>query len=69
MDPNKAREDMVKLADALIRAHEGGESATLVADMGMTLAEIVTGLDNWLRMGGFLPSKWQKANATAKGEH
>jgi hypothetical protein len=51
MDPNKALEEIIELADDIL--HTGGTKV-----LAEELASKVIGLDNWLSKGGFAPTRW-----------
>jgi hypothetical protein len=50
MDPDAALEELLRLA-------------RINAEYGERWAELVLGLDEWIRGGGFLPQRWQEGQA------
>jgi hypothetical protein len=54
MDPNTALQAMRR---AIRIMHRGTDEEREHA--GVELADLVTGLDEWLTRGGFLPTEWQ----------
>lgn len=51
MDPNTALARMRALT-------ERADSQQLTLEEGFELAELISGLDQWLSRGGFLPTDW-----------
>lgn len=69
MDPNAARDKMVEAASiGLIQAAAGGWGEEMLAGTLIRLAEAVHDLDEWLRMGGFLPDVWTTLKDRRSGE-
>jgi hypothetical protein len=63
MDPNQALADM-RDAIGLASALEDGDPVDYTAEQILAdLAEAAMALDNWLRIGGFLPDDWKGARS------
>lgn len=54
MDPNAALEAIRNI----ITQHYGGIARTSDYE---ELADLIAGLDNWMSVGGFMPSPWQES--------
>jgi hypothetical protein len=53
MDPNANLRRQIAIAHAVV--HADADNPTLVE-----LAELILALDEWIRRGGFLPSRWEQ---------
>lgn len=57
MDPDKNLQEQVMLASKFIEAFENERP---IKDVDVyRLSELVLGLDEWVRQGGFLPGAWR----------
>lgn len=57
MDPNTALAEL----RSLVRVINSDIDDDTVAIMATDLVNVVSGLDDWLSKGGFLPDDWKKA--------
>lgn len=58
MDPNEALRQARQAADTLAEV-EANEDPAVLHHLGTHLAEVFTGLDEWIVKGGFLPKGWE----------
>lgn len=62
MDPDSNLREQRKLAESIMKSFDSDEGVD--AHDAARLAELVDALDQWLVRGGFLPSRWQVAQAS-----
>lgn len=60
MDPNTVLENMLALAKQIIKRDDADDDGTTQDPEAAELAAAVQDLDEWLRKGGFLPSRWAR---------
>lgn len=62
MDPDAALAEIRSLREEIFDTQDntadGPAKDTALAEMAVRLAELIQGLDRWIRRGGFLPSSW-----------
>lgn len=59
MDPDANLEEQLRLSLGLLAGLEDRPCADMVDD-AERLAELVVSLNDWIKMGGFLPKAWRK---------
>jgi len=64
MDPDTALERIRELAQEIVERTDNTDNYEyeydrITADLGAELAEVFTGLDEWVKKGGFLPKDWR----------
>ena len=57
MDPNTCYDEMMELADSILRDSTDAHDNT-------DLAEKIQAMDGWIKSGGFLPKLWNKPKTT-----
>lgn len=60
MDPNANLEEQLELVQEILKADLTDCDAERLLIQGQRLAELITALDHWIVMGGFIPGRWSK---------
>ncbi len=60
MDPTANLKKQIELAKRIIKEAEEFAPDEDVEELALELAEHVLALDEWIRRGGFLPTRWNR---------